>query len=164
MPMWKTGACSCIIIFCGVWLIRLHFTNFAFHFEIEQFIQMTQYETVVIFTPILSDEEFKRTADAYKDIIKANGGEIVHEEQWGLRQLAYAINKKTTGIYLVLEYKGDNNAVAKLELQFKRDENILRFMTIKLDKFSTDYNERKRRGEIGKKAEKKTKAVTESNE
>ncbi len=123
---------------------------------------MTQYETVVIFTPILSDEEFKRTTEAYKDIIKANGGEIIHEEPWGLRQLAYAINKKTTGLYLVLEYKGDSKMVAKLELQFTRDENVLRFMTIKLDKHSTDYNERKRRGEIGRKAEKTTQPVTES--
>lgn len=125
---------------------------------------MTQYETVVIFTPILSDEEYKRTAEAYKDIIKANSGEIVHEELWGLRQLAYPIKKKTTGLYFVVEYKGESNTVAKLELQFSRDENVLRFMTIKLDKFSTDYNERKRRGEIGKKAEKKAKAVTETNE
>ena len=125
---------------------------------------MTQYETLVIFTPVLSEEEYKRTAEAYKDIIKANGGEMVHEEQWGLRQLAYSIKKKTTGLYLVLEYKGETNTVAKLELQFTRDENVLRFMTIRLDKFSTDYNERKRRGEIGKKAEKKAKANTEINE
>lgn len=125
---------------------------------------MLQYETVIIFTPVLSDEEYKRTTEAYKDLIKANGGEVTHEELWGLRQLAYPIKKKTTGLYLVLEYKGENATVSKLEIQFNRDENILRYMTIKLDKFSADYNERKRRGEIGRKAEKKAKPVTEINE
>lgn len=113
---------------------------------------MNQYETVIIFTPVLSDDDVKRTEEAYKDFLRSNGGEIVAEEHWGLKQLAYNIKKKSTGIYYVLEYKGPSDINAKLDIQFNRDENVLRFATIRLDKYSIDYNERKRRGEIGRNA------------
>ena len=113
---------------------------------------MNQYETVIIFTPVLSDDDVKRTEEAYKDFLRSNGGEVVAEEHWGLKQLAYNIKKKSTGIYYVLEYKGPSDINAKLDIQFNRDENVLRFVTIRLDKYSIDYNERKRRGEIGRKA------------
>lgn len=112
---------------------------------------MNQYETVIVLTPVLSDEEVKRSLEGYKDMLKATGAEMVHEELWGLKQLAYPIKKKTTGIYFVMEYKAESGAgVDKIELQFNRDENVLRYMTIRLDKFSIDYNERKHRGEIGR--------------
>ncbi len=113
---------------------------------------MNQYETVIIFTPVLSDDDVKRTEEAYKDFLRSNGGEIVAEERWGLKQLAYKIQKKSTGIYYVLEYKGPSDINGKLDIQFNRDENVLRFVNIRLDKYSIDYNERKRRGEIGRKA------------
>lgn len=113
---------------------------------------MNQYETVIIFTPVLSDDDVKRTEEAYKDFLRSNGGEIVAEEHWGLKQLAYKIKKKSTGIYYVLEYKGPGDITSKLDIQFNRDENVLRYATIRLDKYSIDYNERKRRGEIGRKA------------
>lgn len=115
---------------------------------------MNQYETVIIFTPVLSDDDVKRTEEAYKDFLRSNGGEIVAEERWGLRQLAYKIKKKSTGIYYVLEWKAPTEVSAKLDVQFNRDENVLRFLTVRLDKFSMDYNARKRRGEIGRKAKK----------
>ncbi|HAE35243.1 MAG: 30S ribosomal protein S6 [Chitinophagales bacterium] len=111
---------------------------------------MNQYETVVVLTPVLSDDDVKRTLEGYKELLKNNGAEMVHEELWGLKQLAYPIKKKTTGIYFVMEYKASGEAVAKMEVQFNRDEQVLRYLTIRLDKFSVDYNERKRRGEIGK--------------
>jgi small subunit ribosomal protein S6 len=111
---------------------------------------MNQYETVIVLTPVLSDDEAKRSLDVYKEMLTGLGAEMVHEERWGLKQLAYPIKKKTTGIYFVIEYKADANVVAKMELQVHRDEQMLRYLTIRLDKFSLDYNERKRRGEIGK--------------
>ena len=128
---------------------------------------MNQYETVLVLTPVLSDDEAVRAVDAYKEELKGMGSELVHQENWGLKQLAYPIRKKTTGIYFVLEYKGGQEVVSELEKQFNRDENLLRYLTIKLDKFSLDYNERKRRGEIGKgrkdkeAAEAKEEAVAE---
>lgn len=122
---------------------------------------MNQYETVIIFTPVLSDDDVKRTEEAYKDFLRSNGGEIVAEERWGLRQLAYKIKKKSTGIYYVLEWKAPTDVSSKLDVQFNRDENVLRYLTVKLDKFAADYNERKRRGEIGRKAQKETAKMEE---
>ncbi len=60
---------------------------------------MNQYETVIVYTPILSDDEVKRIINSHKELIANYGGEFLHEELWGLRQLAYPIKKKTTGIY-----------------------------------------------------------------
>lgn len=113
------------------------------------------YETVIIFTPILNSEEVKKQIKKYTDLIKEDGGNIVHEDHWGLKQLAYPIQKKTTGIYHIVEYDAPGSFVDKLELQFRRDENVMRFLTTVLDKFSLDYNDRKRNGLIGRKKDKK---------
>lgn len=112
------------------------------------------YETVIIFTPVLNDEEVKKQIKKYIDLIKEAGGSIVHEDFWGLRQLAYPIQKKTTGIYHILEYDAPGGFIDSLELQFRRDENVIRFLTTVLDKFALDYNERKRNGLIGRKKDK----------
>jgi len=110
-----------------------------------------QYETAVIFTPVLSDAEVKKSISKYKDVLKAESAEIIHEDHWGLKQLAYPIRKKTTGIYHIMEYKVDGEAIDKMELLFRRDPEILRFLTIRLDKYSIKYNEDKRNGLIGRK-------------
>lgn len=125
---------------------------------------MNNYETIVILTPVLSDDEVKRSVEDYKEYLKQHGAQIVHEELWGLRQLAYPIRKKTTGIYFILEFSGPADCVAPLELQFTRDENVMRYHTIRLDKFAVDYNERRRKGEIGRgrKTEKKSKETEET--
>ncbi|MBC8046143.1 MAG: 30S ribosomal protein S6 [Fimbriimonadaceae bacterium] len=122
---------------------------------------MNQYETIVILTPVLSDDDVKISTGNYKEYLKQHGAQLVHEELWGLRQLAYPIRKKTTGIYYLLEYIGPGNVVGNLELQFTRDENVLRHHTIRLDKYSIDYNERKRRGEIGRGRKTETKEKSE---
>ncbi len=105
---------------------------------------LQNYELMVIFTPVLAEDDFKTAQKKYTDFISANGGKIVHEDAWGLRGLAYPIAKKTTGIYLVVEYQAPSNVNAKLEVQMNRDENILRHMITRLDKFATAYNARKR--------------------
>ncbi len=106
---------------------------------------MNQYETVFILTPVLSDEQMKEAVKKYEDYLKKNGAKIVHRENWGLRKLAYPIQKKSTGFYQLLEYTADGSIIAGLELQFKRDERVLRFLTVKLDKHAIAYNEKKRR-------------------
>ena len=113
-----------------------------------------QYETTLIITPVLTDAELKKLTSNYVKSLKSDKAEIVHENHWGLRQLAYPIKNKTTGFYFTFEYKADPALIAKLEVDLKRDENVLRFLTIKLDKYSIDYNERKRNGLIGRKAQK----------
>ena len=105
---------------------------------------MNHYETVFIATPVLSDVQIKEAVKKYHDFIVDNGGEIVHEEDWGLKKLAYPIQKKTTGFYHLIEFKADPTFIAKLEVQYRRDERIIRFLTFALDKHAIAYSERRR--------------------
>jgi small subunit ribosomal protein S6 len=104
-----------------------------------------QYETVFIMTPVLSDDQMKETVGKYQKLLKDKGAEIVLENNWGLRKLAYPIQKKSTGFYYLIEFKADGDIIKDVELAFKRDERIIRFLTVKLDKHAVAYNEKKRR-------------------
>ena len=103
-----------------------------------------QYETVFIATPVLSESQMKEAAAKYTELIKANGGEIVSEENWGLKQLAYPINKKTSGFYYLIEFKADTQFIGTLETQYRRDERIIRFLTFAMDKDAIAYAEKRR--------------------
>ena len=105
---------------------------------------LKQYETVFIATPVLSEAQMKEAVAKYTDLIKANGGEIVYEEDWGLRKLAYPIQKKTTGFYHLIEFKAEPSFIATFETQYKRDERIIRFQTVAMDKYAIAYAERRR--------------------
>ena len=107
---------------------------------------MNNYELMVIFTPVLSEDEFKSAQKKYTDFITENGGSITHSNPWGLKSLAYPIRKKTTGIYWVLEYSAPSDFNEKLKIQILRDEQIMRHMATKLDKYAVEYNSRKRSG------------------
>ena len=111
-----------------------------------------QYETVFIATPVLSDVQMKEAVAKYTQLIRDNGGEIVYEEDWGLRQLAYPIQHKTTGFYYLIEFKADPTFVDVLETQYHRDERIIRFLTVALDKDAVAYAEKRRAGKAGKAA------------
>ena len=100
---------------------------------------MNQYETVFILTPVLSDAQMKEAVEKFKGILTAEGAEIVNEENWGLKKLAYPIEKKTTGFYQLLEFKAEPAVVEKLELNFRRDERVIRYITVKLDKYAAEY-------------------------
>jgi small subunit ribosomal protein S6 len=105
---------------------------------------MNQYETVFIMTPVLTDEMVKDAVAKFEKVLKENGAEIVHQASWGLRKLAYPIQKKSTGFYHLIEFKAEGTLVDKLELEFRRDERILRFLTVALDKYAITYNESRR--------------------
>ena len=105
---------------------------------------LKQYETVFIATPVLSEQQMKEAVAKYTDFIRNNGGEIVYEEDWGLKQLAYPIQHKTSGFYYLIEFKAEPEFVANLEIQYKRDERILRFLTVALDKDAVAYAEHRR--------------------
>jgi small subunit ribosomal protein S6 len=107
---------------------------------------MNNYELMVIFTPVLSDDDFKAEQKKYVAFIKDSGGSIVAENPWGLKSLAYPIQKKTTGLYWVLEYSAPADLNEKLKVQLLRDENVLRHLITKLDKYAVEYNEKKRSG------------------
>lgn len=115
-----------------------------------------QYETVFIMTPVLSDDQAKETVSKFKKLLKDNGCRIVHEDDWGLRKLAYPIQKKTTGFYYLINFEGDGRVVSDLEIAYKRDERILRFLTVALDKHAIAYNEKKRSKAGSKKKEEAT--------
>ena len=100
---------------------------------------MNQYETVFILTPVLSDEQMKETVAKFKKLLTDNGAEILNEEAWGLKKMAYAIQKKSTGFYCLLEFKAEPSIVRKLEVNYRRDEKVIRFMTVKLDKYAAAY-------------------------
>ena len=107
---------------------------------------MNNYELMVIFTPVLSDEEFKAEQKKYASLVKNGGGSVVAENAWGLKSLAYPIRKKTTGLYWVLEYSAPSEFNEKLKTQLLRDENVLRHLGTRLDKYAVEYNQKKRSG------------------
>ena len=107
---------------------------------------MNNYELMVIFTPVLSEEEFKASQKKYATFIKENGGSVVHENPWGLKSLAYPIAKKTTGLYWVMEYSAPTSFNEKLKIQLLRDESVMRHMFTALDKYAVEYNKKKRSG------------------
>ena len=114
---------------------------------------LKQYETVFILTPVLSQEQMEEAAVKFKKILTDNGAEVVFENNWGLRKLAYPIQKKNTGFYYLIEFKAEGDVISKLELEYKRDERLLRFLTVALDKHAITYNEKKRKNAELKKQE-----------
>ena len=113
---------------------------------------MNQYETVFILTPVLSDAQAKETVAKFKKLLTDNGAEILNEEAWGLKKLAYNIQKKSSGFYNLLEFKAEPTVVNTLETGFRRDERVIRFITVKLDKYAAAYAE-KRRNKLASKEE-----------
>ena len=116
---------------------------------------LNQYEVVFIMTPVLSEEQMMDTVTKFKKILTDNGSEIVHENNWGLRKLAYPIQKKNTGFYYLVEFTSTGEIISKMETEFKRDERVMRFLTVKLDKHAIAYNEKKRKNALLKKEEEK---------
>lgn len=114
---------------------------------------MNRYETVFIATPVLSDVQLKEVIGKFRGVITENGGQVVHEEDWGLRKLAYPIQNKTTGFYCLLEYAAEGPVVDALELQFRRDERVIRFLTVSMDKYAIEYAEKRRKLNNAKKEE-----------
>jgi len=113
---------------------------------------MNQYETVFILTPVLSDDQMKETVAKFKKVLTDNGAEILNEEAWGLKKMAYAIQKKSTGFYCLMEFKAEPSVIKTLDVAYRRDEKVIRFMTVKLDKYAAQYAE-KRRNKTSKKEE-----------
>ena len=108
--------------------------------------KMSNYELMVIFTPVLSEEEYKAAQTKYQALVKENGGEVMHSKPWGLKSLAYPVAKKTTGLYWVMEYSAPTSFNEKLKIQLLRDESAMRHMFTVLDKYAVEYNTKKRSG------------------
>lgn len=113
-----------------------------------------QYETVFILTPVLSENQMKDAVEKFKKLLKDNGAEIIHDESWGLKKLSYPIMHKSTGFYHLVEFKAETSAINSLELAYRRDEKVMRFLTTRLDRHAIEYNVKRRNGEFNKKEEK----------
>ena len=105
---------------------------------------MNHYETVFILTPVLSDVQMKEAVEKFKGILVGEGATIVNEEHWGLKKLAYPIQKKSTGFYAFIEFDAEPSVIEKLELQYRRDEKVIRFLTFRQDKYAHQYAEKRR--------------------
>ncbi len=119
---------------------------------------LNHYEAVFILTPVLSDAQMKEAVDKFKAVITDNEGTITNEENWGMRKLAYPIQKKSTGFYTLLQFDADPTVIATLETQFRRDERVLRFLSFRLDKYAYEYAERRKNNKSQPKAETEVKA------
>ncbi|MEI7801430.1 MAG: 30S ribosomal protein S6 [Bacteroidota bacterium] len=117
---------------------------------------INNYETVIIFSPILSEDDLNKSVKKYKKLLQDHDATIVEERNWGLKQLAYPIMAKSNGIYYIIEFKVDTQAISKLEVEYKRDETILRFLTTVLDNYGIEYNDKRRAGLVGKERKNRT--------
>ena len=111
------------------------------------------YETVFILTPVLSDTQMKDTVEKFKKVLTDHKAEITNSENWGLKKLAYPIQQKSTGFYNLIEFTAEPGVVESLELEYRRDEKIMRFLTTALSKHAINYNEKRKSGAFNKKKE-----------
>lgn len=103
-----------------------------------------QYETVFILTPVLSEQQMTETVEKFKALLTEKGAEFLNEENWGMKKMAYPIQKKSTGFYTLLEFKAEPEVIERLEVAYRRDERVLRYLTVKLDKYAAQYAEKRR--------------------
>jgi len=106
---------------------------------------MNQYETVFILNPVLSETQIEEAVQKYIDIIKSQKGSISNQENWGLKKLAYPIENKKSGFYHLFEYAASSDAVPALEVEFRRDERVMRYLTVKLDKHGQAWAEKRKK-------------------
>ena len=105
---------------------------------------MNYYETVFILTPVLSDDQMKEAVAKFQKVLTDNGAELVNTEEWGLRKLAYPIQKKSTGFYTLIEFTADPQVSRKLETAYRRDARVIRFLTCRQDKYAAEYDAKRR--------------------
>ncbi len=125
---------------------------------------MNKYETVFILTPVLSDAQMKEAVEKFAKVLTDNGAEIVNSEEWGLRKLAYPIDKKSTGFYSLIEFNADPQVIRKLETAYRRDERVLRWLTFRLDKYAAEYAAKRRSLKASKPAAETTNVEPENKE
>ncbi len=106
---------------------------------------MNQYESVFIMNPVLSEEQVRETVDKFKGLLEARTGKVLHEENWGLRKLAYPIQHKRSGFYHLMEFQAPGDAIEAMEVEMKRDERIMRFLTMRMDKHHVEFAKTRRK-------------------
>lgn len=92
----------------------------------------------------MSEDQAKEAVQKFENEIKGFGGNVQFVEHWGLKKLAYPIQKKTTGFYALVQFEGQGDVVGNLEVSFKRDERVMRFLTVKMTEDHIEYAEKRR--------------------
>ncbi len=113
---------------------------------------MNHYETVFILNPVLSETQVKETVTKFEEFLVSKGAQMISKEDWGLKKLAYEIQNKKSGFYHLFEYQVPGEAIIGLETEFRRDERVMRFLTVTLDKHAVAWAERRREKLKTKKA------------
>ena len=105
---------------------------------------MNQYETVFILNPVLSEDQIKEAVKKFETFLLDKGAKFINKENWGLKKLAYPIQNKKSGFYHLFEFAVDPNAIASLEVEYRRDERVMRYLNVKLDKYATEWSVKRR--------------------
>jgi len=113
---------------------------------------MNHYETVFILNPVLSDSQIEEAVKKYESLLESQKSKIVHKEDWGLKKLAFTIQNKNSGFYHLIQFEGDGDVINALELEFRRDERVMRFLTVKLDLHAQNWAEKRRKNQLKVKA------------
>ena len=116
---------------------------------------LNHYEAAFVLTPVLSEPQMKEAVDKFENLLTQNGGTILNREEWGMKQLAYPIQGKTTGFYALLQFDVEPAFIATLETEFRRDERVIRFLTFAMDKFAVEYAAKRKSLKSSKKEEAK---------
>ena len=109
-----------------------------------QILNNNNYETVFILNPVLSEVQVKETVSKFEDFLTSRGAEMVSKEDWGLKKMAYEIQNKKSGFYHLFEFKVAGEVLIAFETEFRRDERVMRFLTVSLDKHAISWAERRR--------------------
>ncbi len=116
---------------------------------------MKTYETIVVIDSLLKNEEINEIVNKVERVISNNGGKIVSNEQWGKKRLAYEIKRRQYGYYVEIVFEAPPNVIRILEREYRLEENILRYLSIHLDKSALDFRKQQEKEVV--KADEETK-------
>merc|ERR1712071_226458 len=105
---------------------------------------MNHYEAVFILNPVLSEVQVKETVSKFEDFLTSRGAKMVSKEDWGLKKLAYEIQHKKSGFYHLFEFQAPADIIIAFETELRREERIMRFVNVSLDKHAISWAERRR--------------------
>ena len=106
---------------------------------------MSNYEIVYILNPVLSEKQIEDVTKKIKTLLTSKKGKVVNHENWGLKTLSYAIENKNSGFYNLIEFTAEGDIISDFEVELRRDESIMRYLIVKLDKNALDWAEKRRK-------------------
>jgi small subunit ribosomal protein S6 len=142
--IWFNNSCCYHSITKNIRISYNYFKKISIFALFKNKYNMNHYETVFILNPVLSDVQIEETVKKFEDFLINNGAKMVAKENWGLKKLAYPIQNKKSGFYHLFEFTNTGEVVTPYEQEFRRDERVMRFLTVKLDKHAIAWAEKRR--------------------